>query len=137
MQESADVVRQRAAALRMALKRPSAICRGAVADAAQLALPVDGAKGGAVAKAHPSLRVQSADGAWAFETMTPLSIALEQQAWMDDASLSSCWMPDQPPGLCKQCALGERVCLQVRNRLEMGAPPPNKSIRRSTTGGTM
>ena len=43
---------------------------------------------------------------------------------MEDPSLASLWLPAAPPGMCKQGALGERTCVQVRNRLEMGAPPP-------------
>lgn len=63
---------------------------------------------------------------WAFEVIVPVSIALEQQTWMEDPSLASLWLPGSPAGLCKQCALGEHTCVQVRNRLEMGAPPKTK-----------
>ena len=42
---------------------------------------------------------------------------------MEDRALASMWLPSSPPGVCKQCALGERVCLQIRNHLEMGQPP--------------
>ena len=55
--------------------------------------------------------------------ITPVAIALEQQTWMEDRSLAAMWLPASPPGLCKQCALGEKTCVQVRNHLEMGAPP--------------
>ena len=69
----------------------------------------------------------TAGGVWAFELLVPVAIAIEQQTWMDDPSLASLWLPASPPGMCKQCALGERTCVQVRNRLEMGAPPPKKA----------
>ena len=37
------------------------------------------------------------------------------------------WLPGSPPGLCRQCALADRVCVQVRTRHESGAPPKPKS----------
>ena len=55
--------------------------------------------------------------------IVPDSIALEHQTWMDDRALAALWLPGSPPGLCRQCALGHRVCVQVRNSLEMGQPP--------------
>ena len=56
----------------------------------------------------------TAAGVWAFEVIVPVSLALEAQTWMEDRSLASLWLPASPPGLCKQCALGERVCVQTR-----------------------
>ena len=68
-------------------------------------------------------------GVWAFEVIVPVAIALEQQTWMEDRSLATLWLPASPPGLCKQCALGERTCVQVRNHLQMGAPPPKPKAK--------
>ena len=62
-------------------------------------------------------------GVWAFEVIVPVAIAIEQQGWMEDRALAAMWLPASPPGLCKQCALGERVCIQIRNHLELGQPP--------------
>ena len=67
----------------------------------------------------------------------PVSIALEQQTWMDKPSMASMWLPASPPGLCKQCALGERACVQIRNHLEMGQPPQFlRRPERAAVGGS-
>lgn len=75
-------------------------------------------------------------GVWAFEVIVPVSIALEQQTWMEDKTLASMWLPASPPGHCRQCALGERVCIQIRNHLEMGEPPLSSRKPWSTSSGS-
>ena len=65
----------------------------------------------------------------------PLGIAIEQQAWMEERALASLWLPASPPGMCKQCALGERTCVQVRTKLMVGQPPPNKPSTPGAKGG--
>ena len=62
-------------------------------------------------------------GVWAFEVIVPVAIAIEQQAWMDDEAFAANWLPSSPPGMCKQCALGERTCIQCRTHLEVGEVP--------------
>ena len=62
-------------------------------------------------------------GVWAFEVIGPVAIAIEQQAWMDDEAFAANWLPSSPPGMCKQCALGERTCIQCRTHLEVGEVP--------------
>ena len=104
-----------ARALQAALVRP----KGKLATATKAVLRVTASRACAPADA----KWPTAGGVWAYEVITPISIALESQTWMEDPSLASLWLPASPPGLCKQCALGERTCVQVRNRLEMGAPP--------------
>ena len=104
-----------ARALQAALVRP----KGKLAHATKAVLRVTASR--------PCAPTQSkwptSAGVWAFEMITPVAIALEQQTWMEDRSLAAMWLPASPPGLCKQCALGEKTCVQVRNHLEMGAPP--------------
>ena len=102
-------------ALQAALVRP----RGKLASATKAVLRVTATRPCAPADAQ----WPTAGGVWAFEVIVPVSIALEQQTWMEDKSLASLWLPAAPAGLCKQCALGERACVQVRNHLQMGQPP--------------
>lgn len=104
-----------ARALQAALYRP----RGRLASATKAVLRVRAAR----PCAPPSSQWPTVGGVWAFEVIIPESIALEHQTWMDDRSLAAMWLPASPPGLCRQCALGSRVCVQVRNSLEMGQPP--------------
>lgn len=55
--------------------------------------------------------------------IVPHSIALETQTWMEEKAKCLRWLPGSPPGMCRHCALAERVCVQVRNKHEAGAPP--------------
>lgn len=104
-----------ARALQAALVRP----KGKLATATKAVLRVTASR----PCAPPHSKWPTNGGVWAFEVIVPVSIAVEQQTWMEDRTLASLWLPASPPGLCKQCALGERVCVQVRNHLEMGQPP--------------
>ena len=108
-----------ARALQAALVRP----KGKLAHASKAVLRVTASR--ECAPAHS--RWPTEGGVWAFEMIMPTSIALEQQTWMEDRALASLWLPGAPSGMCKQCALGERTCVQVRSHLEMGAPPPKKA----------
>ena len=77
-------------------------------------------------------------GAWAFEVIVPVSIALEQQTWMEDKALCSMWLPAAPAGHCRQCALGERACVQVRHHRHLEIPRrPSFSHRPSLTLGRL
>ena len=76
----------------------------------------------------------TSNGTWAFEVLVPVSIAIEQQTWMEHRTMAAMWLPASPPGMCKQCALGERVCIQTRNRLDVGEPPRRPRRRASAHG---
>jgi len=102
-------------ALQAALYRP----KGKLAAATKAVLRVTASR----SCAPDHARWPTCGGVWAFEVIVPVAIAIEQQAWMDDKALAPMWVPSSPPGLCKQCALGERVCIQIRNHLELGQPP--------------
>ena len=112
-------------ALQAALVRP----RGRLASATKAVLRVTATRPCAPADA----KWPTVGGVWAFEVIVPVSIALEQQTWMEDRSLASLWLPASPAGMCKQCALGERACVQVRNHLQMGQPPG--MVARGAKGG--
>ena len=97
------------------LRRP----RGRLAAAPKAVLRVRASK----PCAPPGSQWPTVGGVWAFEVIVPVSIAIEVQTWMEDRRLKFMWLPDSPPGLCRQCAFGERVCVQTRNCMEVGAPP--------------
>ena len=105
-----------ARAMQAAVVRP----KGRLASASKAVLRVTATR----PCAPDAARWPTSGGMWAFEVIVPISIAIEQQTWMDDPSLASLWLPGSPPGLCKQCALGERTCVQVRTKLMVGQPPP-------------
>jgi hypothetical protein len=112
-----------ARALQAALVRP----KGKLAHATKAVLRLTASRPCPPANA----KWPTAGGVWAFEVIVPVAIAIEQQTWMEDAELATLWLPGAPAGRCKQCALGERTCVQVRNRLEMGAPPRAAEPRRA------
>jgi hypothetical protein len=116
-----------ARALQAALVRP----RGKLATSTKAVLRVTASR----PCAPPQSKWPTEGGLWAFEVIVPVSIALEAQTWMEDKSLGSLWLPASPPGLCKQCALGERVCVQVRSHLEMGQPPRSNRTSGGGRGG--
>lgn len=53
-------------------------------------------------------------GRWAFKVMVPIAVALERQSWMEKEKNSKTWLPNSQPGLCRQCALGDRSCVHLR-----------------------
>lgn len=114
-------------ALQAALVRP----KGKLASAPKAVLRVTATRPCAPATS----KWPTEGGVWAFEVIVPVSIALEPQTWMEDKSLASLWLPGSPAGLCKQCALGERTCLQVRNHLQMGQPPAKANTKARGGGG--
>ena len=55
------------------------------------------------------------NGSWAFRVMTPEAIALEWQTWMAEEREGINWLPNRASGHCRQCALGDKTCVQARN----------------------
>ena len=55
----------------------------------------------------------SASGRWAFKVIVPSSVALQRQLWMQNEEKCRSWLPSSKPGLCRQCALGDRSCVHA------------------------